>query len=96
MKKENPLVSGLQNVNLGLTNNFDIQTGEFVQILHTGQGHWHVISTIGNKRPEVDVFDSTYCHCSHQSKVRVSSILNTQKKAIRLHYKVRLTVVSLQ
>ena len=37
MKKENPLVSGLQNVNFGLTNNFDVQTGEFVQILHTGK-----------------------------------------------------------
>ena len=39
IKRGNTLVSGLQNVNLGLTDNFEIKTGEFIQILHTGQGH---------------------------------------------------------
>ena len=59
IKKGNPLINGLQNVNLGLTNTFEIQTGEFIQILHTGQGHWQcVVSTIGTKHPEVNVFDS--------------------------------------
>ena len=32
--------------------NFDIQAGEFVQILHTGQGHRNTVST---NHPEVQV-----------------------------------------
>jgi hypothetical protein len=62
----NPLVIGLQNVN----NTFDVQTREFIQILHTGQGHWHVVSTIGTNHPEVNVFDSMYCHCSDHSNIK--------------------------
>jgi hypothetical protein len=88
IKRGNALVSGLQNVNLGLTNTFDVQAREFIQILHTGQGHWHVVSTIGTNRPEVNVFDSMYCHCSDHSKVQISSILRTQKKTIQLQYKM--------
>ena len=86
IKKKHPLISGLQNVNFGITNSFDVQTSEFIQILHTGQGHWHVISTIGTKHPEVDVFDSKYSECSDHSKLQISSILHTQQKAIRLRY----------
>ena len=45
LKKENPFVFGLQNVNLELNSDYDVETVEFVQILHNGHGHWHVIST---------------------------------------------------
>ena len=53
LKKVSPVVTGLQNVNLGLTKSFAVESGEFLQILHTGCGHWHVISTIGTQHPEV-------------------------------------------
>ena len=33
LKRGNPMVAGLQNVNLGQTNSFTIQTGECIQIL---------------------------------------------------------------
>ena len=84
LRKRNPSVVGLQNVNLGLT--FDIQTGEFVQILHTGHSHWHTVSTIGTNIPEVNVYDSMYCFCSNHSKVQIASILQTKHPAIRLHF----------
>ena len=47
---------------------------------------WHVISTIGTKRPEVDVFDSKYSDSerSDHSKQQISSILHTKQKTIHL------------
>ena len=45
LKKANPLMSGLQSVVLGNTMSFDIEPGEFVQILHNGHGHWLTISS---------------------------------------------------
>ena len=86
LKKETPYVSGLQNVNLGLNNSFDVETGEFVQILHNGQNHWQVISTIGVNHPSVNIFNSMYCHCSTHTKVQIESILATKEPAIRLQY----------
>ena len=63
-----------------------IESGEFVQILHTGHGHWHVISTIGREHPEINIFDSMYCFCSDHSKIQIASILTTKESAIKLRY----------
>ena len=68
------MVSALLNVNQGLTKGFAVESGEFVQILHTGCGHWHVISTI---HPEVNIFESTYCTCSDQSKMQIATATKT-------------------
>ena len=86
LKRGNPLPPGLQNVNLGQTNSFTVQTGEFVQMLHTGQGHWHVVSSIGTKYPVVNIFDSMFRFCSDHSKVQIASILATKEPAIQLQY----------
>ena len=86
LRRGNVLVGGLQNVNFGLTSSFEVETGEFVQIIHTGEGHWHVVSTIGTQHPDVNVFDSMYCHCSEHSKVQISNLLMTKKNTIQLHY----------
>ena len=40
----NPLLEGLQRPPLGSVRNFDVVSGEFVQILHTGSNHWVCIS----------------------------------------------------
>ena len=66
---QEPIVEGLQNVTLGLTKRFSIERGEFVQILHTGQSHWQVISTIGTQHPEVNIHDSVYCSCSAHNRI---------------------------
>ena len=62
-----------------MNNDFDVETGEFVQILHNGHGHWHVISTIGVKHPTVNIFDSMYSHCSNHSKVQIFWQLKNQQ-----------------
>ena len=86
LKQANTAVSGFQDVTLGLASSFSVETGEFVQILHTGERHWNVISTIGTVHPEVNVFDSKYSSCSTQSKVQIASLLATKEPAILLKY----------
>ena len=86
LKRGNAPAGGLQNVNFGLTDSFEVETGGFVQIIHTGEAHWNVVSTIGTQHPDVNVFDSMYCHCPEHSKVQISNLLMTTKNTIRLHY----------
>ena len=40
--------------------NFDIASGEFIQILHTGTDHWLCISSLGCSPGVVHLFDSFY------------------------------------
>ena len=45
---------------LGFVHYFDIASGEFIQILHTGTDHWLCISSIGCSPVVVRLFDSFY------------------------------------
>ena len=84
----NPAVPGLQSVTLGVTCDFDIQTGEFLQVLHDGAGHWLVISTIGVKHPaEVYVYDSMYSSASPSLQMQIASLLHTEHSSIILNYR---------
>jgi len=60
LKKVNPLIEGFQRTTLGPCRSFDIVTGEFVQILNTGQGHWVCVSSIACQPGIVHLFDSLY------------------------------------
>ena len=85
LQKQNTLVDGFQPPCLGQTCAFDIQSGEFVQILHDGHGHWLTVSTIGAEdEAEVYVYDSMYPSVGTYTKKEVASILCTKKKAIKL------------
>ena len=85
LKKENPMVGGFQPPYLGQTCGFDIQTGEFVQILHDGHGHWLTVSTVGAEDgAEVYVYDSMYPTVGTYTKKEVASILCSKKKSIKL------------
>ena len=86
MKKANPLVSGLQSVVFGNTMSFDIEPGEFVQILHNGHGHWLTISTVGNNHPQVQVYDSAYSCCPTICRAQIAALLATMQPAIELQY----------
>ena len=54
------MIEGLQRPNLGRVRNFDIVSGEFIQILHTGSDHWVCISSIGCIPGMVNLYDSLY------------------------------------
>lgn len=60
LQQHNPLIDGLQWPTLGRVRNFDIASGEFIQILHTGTDHWLCISSIGCSPGVVHLFDSFY------------------------------------
>ena len=79
-------MQGLQSVTRGITMNFDIEPGEFVQILHNGHGHWLTISTVGNEHPQVEVYDSVYSCCPTLCKAQIAALLSTKQPAIHLKY----------
>lgn len=87
LKNEYPAVCGLQDVARGLNMSFDIERGEFVQILHNGVNHWLTISTIGVQHPDVEVYDSKYRVISTNVKEQIASLLFTNEPEIVLKYK---------
>ena len=68
LKSQVPLVGGLQEPCKGQVCSFDIERGEFVQILHDGHGHWLMVSTVGAKNGEVYIYDSMYPSVGTYSK----------------------------
>ncbi|XP_068714108.1 uncharacterized protein [Montipora foliosa] len=55
-----PLLEGLQRPTLGPIRNFDVVSGEFIQILHTGSDHWVCVSSIGCLPGKVHLYDSLF------------------------------------
>ena len=86
LKKKMGAKSGFQSVTLGHTLHFDVQSDQFVQILHNGHGHWLTISTIGVRHPEVSVYDSMYPTVSTHAKRQIASLLVTSQKEIKLRH----------
>ena len=80
LKKANPILPGLQDVACGLTINFDVHPGEFVQILHVGEGHWNTVSTIGTCHPEVQIYDSMFNYLPSMGKARIAALLATNER----------------
>ena len=60
LQEINPLIEGFQCPTLGPVRNFSVVSGEFVQLLHTGQDHWVCVSSIGCLPGIVRLFDNLY------------------------------------
>ena len=60
LHNENLNIEGVQQPTLRPVHNFDIVSGEFVQILHTGNSHWVCVSSIGCPPGHVKLYDSFY------------------------------------
>lgn len=80
LKIANPDIPGLQEVTWG-------HCYEFVQVLHTGEGHWVTISTIGSTHP---VYNSAYSSVSNLLKMQVASLICTQCPKIIMLFKDNL------
>ena len=65
---------------------FQIETSEFVQILHNGHDHWITISTFGAEEGDVFVYDSLYCSVSSSVKAQIAYLLATKKEKIELKF----------
>ena len=66
--------------------NFDEEHKEFVQILHTGHGHWITVSTIGMKHAEVQAFDSPYMSVPTIAKGQVATLSITEGPAMKVTF----------
>ena len=84
LKKACP--SGLQSVSCGLTMTYDVQPGEFIQVLNMGQGHWVTISTIGTSHPTVRIYDSLYYSAGTQLKAQIAAVMATEKQNLILDF----------
>ena len=60
LKEACAAISGFQDVACGVVLSFDVELGEFVQILNNQRGHWLTVSTIGCPHPTIAVYDSMY------------------------------------
>ena len=80
-----PRVKGLQ-VALGHTLAFNIIQEEFVQVLHTGAGHWVAVSTTGCGPDEVGVFDSMSFYLSGALERQIAALLCTKHDVITVRY----------
>ena len=78
----NPHLSVFQNPVLGQCLAFDVESEEFVQVLHDDHGHWLTVSTVGTY-PLVD----GYSTLSPSSKLQTASLLFTTHKQISLSFK---------
>ena len=80
------VISGFQSVTLGLTINFDVTAGNFIQILHTGIRHWVTVSTIGTLHQSVNVYDSLYSSAGKALQSQIACILATKEAEITLNF----------
>ena len=87
LKAVNSHLSGFQNTLLGQSLSFDIEPGEFVQILHDDQGHWFAVSSVGTAHPQINVLDSLYSSVSSSAKLQISALLFTTHKQITLSFR---------
>ena len=65
---------------------FAVMTGEFVQILHTGIGHWVTVSTIGMVHPTVRVYNSLYTSAGTTLQSQIACIVATKEAEITLKF----------
>ena len=65
---------------------YAIETDEFIQILHTGHGHWVTASTIGCQEGEIYVFDSLPPAPTAHLVNQIAALLATQKSSIQVKY----------
>ena len=60
LQKENSAIEGFQRPTLGPARDFNVVSGEFVQILHTESDHWVCVSSIRCLPSHVNLYDSLY------------------------------------
>ncbi len=85
LKNQFPFCGGFQNTILGCLLNFEVETSEFIQVLHNGNGHWLTISMIGkDKTSEICVYDSVYLSINCHVKEQIAALFQTSQKLIKV------------
>lgn len=80
-------VPGLQSTGFGRTLSFDVLGHtEFVQVLHSSDQHWIVVSTIGCKYSHVKVYDSMYSDVPTSTREQICALLASSESYIHLDF----------
>ena len=87
LKDAYPHIGGLQPTILGMTLVFEVQRGEFVQVLHINDNHWITASNIGCPVAIIDLFDSMQCtKLSFRVKAQIAALLFTHQPEITVRF----------
>jgi len=78
--------AGFQSAVLGNTFSFDVESEEFVQVLHNGHNHWLTISTVGAPPSNILVYDSMYPSAGQATKQQVASITMVAEPELTLSF----------
>ena len=80
------ILLGLQCTLLGQNLSFKAESGEFVQILHTGASHWVCVSTFGCNKGQCNVFDSLYPTLPSKAVKQIAALLKCKLPSFELRY----------
>ena len=69
---------------LGAIMGFEVEAGEFVQIVHNGKNHWLLVSTIGVEHPTVWVYDSMHNSLGSHTHNQIAALLHTDSSSISI------------
>lgn len=79
-----PSMAGLQPPVLQKVNVFQVHSGEFVQIIHMGNSHWCVVSTVGCEPGVVQVYDSLYKTLSEETLCVIASLVYSPSRDLKI------------
>ena len=65
---------------------FDVESSEFVQVLHNGHGYWLMISNTVAKEGKALVYNSLYPTVSSRAKWQIAAILVSECEEIKLKH----------
>ena len=99
LRLAHPHIGGLQSTILGETLTFDIQRGNFVQVLNVSRSHWITISNIGCEPETIAIYDSLGSgSVPARTSEQIAAIVFSSSSSIQLIFKsvqMAVTVVSL-
>ena len=72
---------GLQPPCLGQACAFNVQKGDFIQIISNGYNHWLTIITVGAPDGTVNIYDSLYMSVNSRLTEQVISIVCTKMRS---------------
>ena len=78
-----PNVAGLQPLVLQVCA-FQVHSGEFVRIVHVGNSHWCVMSTVGCESGAVYVYDSFYKSPTKVLIHLIASMMHSQSNELKI------------
>ena len=79
-----PNMAGLQPPVLQKVCAFQVHSGEFVQIVHVGNNHWCVVSTVGCESGAVYVYDSLYKSPTKELIHLIASMMHSQSNELKI------------